>query len=49
MNDFERMEMEEMRADDRIERRYQRQLANHPHCQDPDHPGCEKCEPEDDD
>lgn len=26
--------------------RYERQLAAHPDCRDPDHPGCKKCEPE---
>lgn len=26
--------------------RYQRQLSAHPHCRDPDHPGCKECEPE---
>ncbi len=28
------------------ESRYNKQLMNHPNCSDPDHPGCEECEPE---
>ena len=27
---------------------YQNQLLAHPDCQDPDHPGCDACEGEDD-
>ena len=29
-------------------RRYQSQLWAHPDCRDPDHPGCDKCEDQDD-
>lgn len=25
--------------------RYMSDLIRHPNCQDPDHPGCEKCDP----
>lgn len=27
-------------------RQYAQLLRNHPDCRDPDHPGCERCEPE---
>ena len=36
----------EFRREMQQEKRYKKQLVQHPHCQDPDHPGCEKCEPE---
>lgn len=36
-----------MRAEDLHRRRYQENLANHHDCRDPDHPGCELCEEED--
>jgi hypothetical protein len=29
------------------ELRYYTQLDRHPHCDDPDHPGCAECEQED--
>ena len=45
-DDYERAELA---AQDRHERRYQHALAAHPQCNDPDHPGCESCEPTDDD
>lgn len=38
--------IEELRAQDRYERRYQAHLMSHPDCRDPDHPGCEHCEEE---
>ncbi len=41
-------EVEELRAQSRFERRYQADLARHPDCRDPDHPGCPQCEDEDD-
>jgi len=41
-------EMEELKAQDRLERRYRGMLMNHPDCRDPDHPGCELCEEDDD-
>ena len=28
--------------------RYRKNLARHPDCRDPDHPGCEICEPPED-
>lgn len=31
------------------ERDYRRQLDRHPHCADPDHPGCERCRDEEND
>lgn len=37
-----------MRAEDAAERRYQRRLARNPDCRDPEHPGCELCEPDED-
>jgi hypothetical protein len=41
-------DMNEMRAEDRLRRQYQGQLMNHHDCRDPDHPGCELCEEDDD-
>ncbi|MDZ7789707.1 MAG: hypothetical protein U5L08_04285 [Xanthomonadales bacterium] len=40
-------ERAELRAETLHQRRYQRQLDAHPQCNDPDHPGCEQCEDED--
>jgi hypothetical protein len=37
---------QEMLAAELAEHRYQRNLANHPDCIDPDHPGCAGCEDE---
>jgi hypothetical protein len=39
---------DELRAQDRHDRRYSSELARHPNCNDPDHPGCENCEGDDD-
>ena len=33
---------------DAIEDLYEYELSKHPHCKDPDHPGCTKCEDNDD-
>lgn len=41
--------VEELRAQDRHERRHRSALMAHPDCRDPDHPGCEHCEEPDDD
>jgi len=38
----------ELKAEAAAERRYRRILARHPDCRDPDHPGCELCEDQDD-
>lgn len=32
-------------AEDRAMRRYNRHFLAHPDCRDPDHPGCQDCEP----
>ena len=37
----------ELRAETRHQRRYSRQLSAHPECIDPDHPGCEQCQEDD--
>ena len=37
----------ELMVDDRYERRYRRELMQHPDCRDPDHPGCERCREDD--
>lgn len=42
-------EISEADFDDYVPPRYRRQLLNHPNCQDPDHPGCPACEPNEDD
>lgn len=34
----------ELRAQARAERRYRAKLSAHPHCFDPDHPGCSNCQ-----
>ena len=39
----------ELAAQDRFNRRRQRELARHPDCRDPDHPGCPACEPDGED
>lgn len=41
-------EASELRQQDRWQRRRLARLAAHPDCRDPDHPGCEYCEPRDD-
>ncbi len=40
-------ERSELRAQDKHNAKYQRELLAHPSCQDPDHPGCESCEGDD--
>jgi hypothetical protein len=42
-------DLDYMRAEDFYRRRYQANLASHHDCRDPDHPGCELCEEENDD
>jgi hypothetical protein len=37
---------QDMLAEELAKARYERNLANHPHCLDPDHPGCAGCEDE---
>lgn len=39
----------EARADTLHLLRYQRRLSAHPNCMDPDHPGCEDCQEDEDD
>ena len=46
MDDYD---MEELKAQDRHERRHRSMLMAHPSCRDPDHPGCDLCEEFDDD
>ncbi len=41
-------ERAELSAQDRCNRRHQRDLMAHPDCRDLDHPGCQDCEFEDD-
>lgn len=41
--------VEELKAQDRFERRRQANLLAHPDCRDPDHLGCERCEESEDD
>ncbi|MEN9589046.1 MAG: hypothetical protein RLZZ481_832 [Pseudomonadota bacterium] len=36
----------ELRAQDRMLKIHAAQLLRHPSCRDPDHPGCELCEDE---
>lgn len=47
MNIFEDEDIDdnelEQRAISQSERRRQAELARHPNCRDPDHPGCEYC------
>lgn len=42
-------ECAELAAIDRAARAHCRKLAAHPSCSDPEHPGCFRCEPDDDD
>ena len=46
--DDEDPEAEDLRAQDRFEARRALALRYNPDCRDPDHPGCEHCEGEDD-
>lgn len=41
-------EAQELAAEVRFRAILQRQLIAHPSCRDPDHPGCENCEPDED-
>lgn len=36
-------ELDGLRAEVRAARVYREQLARHPDCRDPDHPGCSNC------
>lgn len=37
-------ELDDLLQQARFDRRHQADLARHPDCRDPDHPGCEACE-----
>ena len=39
-------EAREMRWEDFYRKRYESHLSSHPDCRDPDHPGCELCDEE---
>ena len=39
-------ELEYLRNEDRARKRYQYALMQNPDCRDPDHPGCELCDEE---
>lgn len=41
-------ELDDLRMEAKAERQYNNRLARHPNCNDPDHPGCEACEGDDD-
>lgn len=41
-------ELNDLRLEDRARRRYENALMRNPDCRDPDHPGCELCEENDD-
>ena len=47
ISDFE-SERDNWAEQDAIEDLYEYELSKHPHCKDPDHPGCTKCEDNDD-
>ena len=44
--DYDDCDYDDLRAEEAAERRYQNALRYHPDCGDPDHPGCDNCEPE---
>jgi len=46
LNQLDESDLDNMRAEDFYRRRYQANLASHHDCRDPDHPGCELCEEE---
>ena len=46
---MDEFEADELRREVIAMRWYQKKLASHPNCRDPDHPGCEKCMGADDD
>jgi hypothetical protein len=41
-------DLSELRAECNHEARYRRSLMRNPDCRDPDHPGCECCEEQED-
>lgn len=41
-------ERDELAREDRRHRQYMNQWMRHPDCRDPDHPGCEHCQGDDD-
>lgn len=49
-DDYDRIEDEraELDALDRARKAYRAKLARHPHCDDPEHPGCSQCVDEED-
>ena len=47
--EFDEDEMNDLRAEDRARKKYQRALMLNPDCRDPDHPGCDLCEENEDD
>ena len=46
--DYPDLDYENARAERDHERAYSYTLMAHPDCRDPDHPGCERCEPMED-
>lgn len=44
-----RAEQDDLRAEQRAKNRYGMELARHPDCRDPDHPGCESCQDQEED
>lgn len=42
------LDLEDERQEALFQRRYQARLSSHPDCRDPDHPGCEGCEEQED-
>ena len=46
--DYPDLDYENARAERDHERQYSYKLMAHPDCRDPDHPGCERCEPMED-
>lgn len=44
MHDDAEYAIAELRAEREHERRHLRLLMRHPDCRDPDHPGCESCQ-----
>lgn len=47
MTDFRDEERQDAIDEDRAHRRYKQALSRHPDCRDPDHPGCDICNDED--
>lgn len=49
MTEYEEdIERDELMAEDRLARQRWARLCAHPDCRDPDHPGCARCEGDDD-